>query len=206
MFNVCPHCGHYAVEKEIDPAGPVAICPTCQQRIPFVQAPLFVITGASGAGKSTVCAALTGTMSDTVFMEVDILWQPAFDTPQDDYRGFRDGWLRLAKNISQNGPQVVLCGSAVPNQYERSAERRYFSQIHYLALICAAATLTARLQARPTWRQSSDAAFIERMLAFNQWFIDHAAQTDPPLTLLDTTALTITESTDFIRTWIQSCL
>jgi predicted kinase len=206
MFNVCPHCGHYEVEKEIDPAGPFAICPTCNQRIPFVQAPLFVLSGASGVGKSTVCYELAGTMPDVIFMEVDILWQPAFNTPDDDYRGFRESWLRLAKNISQNGPKVVLCGSAVPAQYERSPERRYFSQIHYLALTCDSATLTARLQARPSWRQSSGLGFIDQMCAFNQWFLDNATQTDPPITLLDTAGLTVAESTDFIRTWIRSCL
>jgi len=51
VFNVCSHCGEYAVEKMIDPAGPFAICPFCTYAHPFLQQPLFLITGASGAGK-----------------------------------------------------------------------------------------------------------------------------------------------------------
>jgi hypothetical protein len=30
----------------------------------------------------------------------------------------------------------VLCGSAVPEQYEHCPERRYFTTIHTLALVC----------------------------------------------------------------------
>ncbi len=54
MFNVCPQCGQYSDEKTIDPQRPFAICPFCHHPHRFVQLPLFVVTGASGAGKSTI--------------------------------------------------------------------------------------------------------------------------------------------------------
>src|SRR5690348_7966956 len=102
----------YSVEKEIDPTGPFAICPHCGHRQRFVRLPLFVITGASGAGKTAVCLDLVARLrSECVVLESDVLWGPEFDTPGDQYRRYRDLWLRLAKNISQADRPVVLCGT-----------------------------------------------------------------------------------------------
>jgi hypothetical protein len=39
-------------------------------------------------------------------------------TPEDGYRVYRNVWLRLAKNIGQCGLPVVLCGTAVPDQFD----------------------------------------------------------------------------------------
>jgi gluconate kinase len=206
MFNVCPGCGEYSDEKSIDPHGPVAICPYCGHRHPFVQLPLFIITGASGSGKTAVCQELATQMTQCVFMESDILWRTEFATPDDNYRSYRNLWLRLAKNISQAGRPVVLCGSAIPEQFESCPERRYFTTIHYLALVCAPDVLTQRLQSRPQWRRSSHLAFIKQMLDFNAWFMDHARQTEPPITLLDNTRLSVDETKEQVVHWITSHL
>jgi hypothetical protein len=81
VFNVCPKCGEYSVEKTVDPAGPFAICPFCHHAHPFLQQPLFVITGSSGAGKTTVCLELVSLMNDCVVMDSDILWGAFPATP-----------------------------------------------------------------------------------------------------------------------------
>lgn len=205
MINVCPGCGAYSVDKEIDPTGPFAICPHCGHRQHFVRLPLFVITGASGAGKTTVCLDLVSRLrSECVVLESDVLWGPEFDTPADQYRRYRDLWLRLAKNISQAGRPVVLCGSAVPEQFESSPERRYFTVVHYLALVCEDAMLARRLRERPSWRQSAAPEFVEKMLAFNRWLKDNRGKTTPPLTLLDTTDLTVAEAVERAAEWAES--
>ncbi len=66
MFNVCPRCGEYAVEKSIDPSGSYAICPFCRYAHPFLQQALFIITGASGSGKTTVCLKLVSLLKECV--------------------------------------------------------------------------------------------------------------------------------------------
>jgi pimeloyl-ACP methyl ester carboxylesterase len=54
MWNICWHCGLYRADKQIDPDGPAAICPECGHRHPFRQLPLLLVSGAGGAGISTV--------------------------------------------------------------------------------------------------------------------------------------------------------
>lgn len=206
MFNVCPGCGQYTVEKEIDPAGPYAICPRCGHAHRFVRLPLFVVSGASGTGKTTVCLALPALLPECVVLESDILWRPEFNTPEDGYRTYRDLWLRLAKNIHQAGRPVVLCGTAVPAQMEPCPERRYLAAIHYLALVCDDDILTQRLRARPDWRQSGGDEFSARMTAFNGWLKANASQPAPPMALLDTSRITVQAAAEQVATWVRERL
>lgn len=203
MFNVCPRCGEYCEEKAIDTRGPFAICPACGYAHPFKRLPLFVVSGASGSGKSTVGLALVPLMQEAVVMESDILWRPEFATPQDGYRSYRNLWLRVAKNIGQGGRPVVLVGSAVPDQFETCVERRYFSEIHYLALVCEDDILEERLRARPTWRRSGTPEVLAEMRRFNGWLRSHAETTNPPMSVLDTSHLTIPDSAAETLAWIR---
>jgi predicted kinase len=206
MFNVCPSCGIYSEEKSIDPQGPFAICPHCGYGHRFVQLPLFVITGASGTGKSTVCLDLVAEVPECVCLECDIFWRPEFATPEDNYRGFRNLCLRVAKNIGQSGRPVVLTGSAIPEQYEVCPERMYFAETHYLAMVCEDETLVKRLQDRPGWRKSAEPETLRRMVEFNRWFFENAHNTKPPMTLLDTTGFSIEQSVERVAGWIRSRL
>jgi hypothetical protein len=203
MFNVCPACGAYSDEKAIDPRGPFAICPQCGYAHRFQRLPLLVITGASGSGKSTIGLALVPILTDCVVMESDILWRHEFDTPQDDYHTYRNLWLRIAKNIGRGGRPVVLVGSAVPDQFESCPERRYFSALHYLALVCDDDNLEERLRARPAWRRSGTPEELAMMLQFNRCLCAYAANTTPPMTLLDTSQLTIEQSVAQTTAWIR---
>jgi hypothetical protein len=72
MFNVCTNCAHWHDKRKIDPAGPYAICPDCGYQQPFNYLPLLVLTGASGAGKSTATLALMGQLPYFVLLEGDI--------------------------------------------------------------------------------------------------------------------------------------
>ena len=206
MFNVCPNCGELRADKIILPDGPYAVCPNCEYQHKFLRLPLFVITGASCGGKSTTCLALAARTNDFVVMDCDILFHTAFNEPGDNYRTFRDTWLRVCKNISQAGKPVILCGSSIPEQYEQCVERRYFSTIHYLALVCTDEVLESRLQSRPEWRACSDDEHINRHLAFNRWLKENARSTQPPMSLLDTSEITVDESVEGVENWIRDRL
>ena len=80
--------------------------------------PLFIVSGASGVGKSTMCEILFKKETDYIVLESDILWQEVFNTPQDNYRNFREVWMTMCANVSQIGMPVVLCGCGIPEQFE----------------------------------------------------------------------------------------
>lgn len=204
MFNVCPKCGDYRPDKIIGADGESAICPDCGHQSRFIRLPLFILTGASGVGKSTVCRELAARMKDVVVMESDILWREEFDKPETNYSDYRETWLRICKNISQAGRPVVLCGVGVPTQFEQCLERRYFSALHYLALICDDQILAARLGKRPTWRGYFNDEQIEEQVVFNRWLVNNAQITEPPMTLLDTSEIGVEETVAKVDRWIRS--
>lgn len=211
MFNTCFHCGSYHADKQVDvaPDGtPVAVCPACGHAHRFLRQPLLVVSGASGAGKSTAAQQLLGKLKQVVLLDVDILWRPEFDTPETQYRDFFETWLRMAKNIGQSGRPVVLFGAGVgvPENLEPCVERRYFSAVHYLALVCDDELLAERLRGRPAWRESSDEAFVAGQLSFNRWFKTEAHDLTPAMERVDTTGIAAEETTRRVAQWIARIL
>ena len=204
MLHICLNCGVYHADQIIDPAGPYAICPECRHKRPFQWLPLLIVSGASGTGKSTVCQALTGKLVEVVPLDSDILWNPAFNTPESGYRNYFETWLRVCMNISQAGRPVVLFGAGVgvPDNIEVCVGRRYFPAVHYLALTCEEDILVERLSNRPAWRHSSDPANLREQIQFNQWFKTNGNITVPPIDLLDTTAASPQETLQQAIAWI----
>lgn len=196
----------YRADKTIDPIGPYAICPECGCKHPFLRLPLLIVSGASGAGKTAVCQRLVGKVAQAVLLDSDILWRPEFNTPENRYHDFFETWLRVCKNISQSGRPVVLfgAGTGVPENLEACVEKRYFSAIHYLALVCADDVMAERLQQRPNWRGSNEPAYLEAQFRFNQWFKDY--QGTPEIHRLDTTRIPLEETVSQVDLWIQEKL
>lgn len=203
MMNVCFQCGMYRADKEIDPAGPFAICPECGYSHPFQWLPLLIVSGASGTGKTTTFQRLLGHVTKAVLLDSDILWRPEFDTPDTNYRDYFELWLRICKNIAQSGRPVVLfgAGAGVPENIENCIERRYFSKIHYLALVCSDDVLAERLQQRPIWRGTREPAYIQAHIRFNHWFKAYRSQ--PVIKLIDTTGALLQETTSQVASWID---
>lgn len=190
MFNVCKNCGEYHADKIIVQEESVAICPKCFERHIFKKLPLFIITGASGVGKSSVCIEIANIQKEYIVMDSDILWREEFNKPENDYIDYRDMWLRVCKNISQAGRPVVLIGSAIPEQFEKCVERRYFSEIHYIALVCDDVKITERLKARPEYRNCGSEDFIKGHIEFNNWFKKNKEK----FSLVDTTNDSVKET------------
>jgi len=203
MLNVCQNCGSYRIDKIIDPAGPFAVCPDCNHKHSFLYLPLLFVCGASGTGKSTIQNLLLGRLNTAVILDGDILWRPEFNTPENNFQAFFETWLRLAKNIAQSGRPVVLFNAgSLPDNIEPCVERRYFSDTHYLALVCHDTELKQRLRQRPAWRKCDD-AFIKEQIRFNRWLNKNSRKTTPMLELLDTSEDSITQSAEKVALWIQ---
>ena len=222
MLNTCSRCGLSSGDKAIDPQGPYAICPACGYRQPFRRLPLLLVGGAAGAGKSSLCRYLlesrlrpqsslhpASTVLDrVVLLDADILWRPAFNQPEEGYREFFETWLCTCRSINQSGRPVVLfgAGTSVPHNLEPLTERRYFSALHYLALVCQGDELERRIRSRAQRSDSTDLDFICEHRKFNRWFIQNAHQTEPPVELIETTDLPLPKVAERVLDWISGVL
>src|SRR5436309_2944538 len=149
--------------------------PLLRLRASLSPPPAFSHYRPSGTGKTSICLELISLLPECMVLESDILWGAVPASSENNYWDYRNLWLRLAKNIGQSGRPVILCGTAIPEQFETCPERRYFSTLHYLALVCEDQLLAERLKQRPAWRYSGSAENIEDMLRFNRWLKDHAS-------------------------------
>jgi len=199
-MDVCPKCGEARKDKEVIAERSVAICPVCDAEESFVYLPLFVITGSSGSGKSTVWRALAGRMMDCTLLETDILLH--LKATCDTWRDYWHYMMFVGKCLNQNGRPTVLCAGGRPEDYESCVERRYFSAVHYLALVGEDEEIERRVRARPAWRGCTE-EFVRDNMRYNQWFKDQADQTDPPMTLLDTSAQSLDETVAAIEAWTR---
>lgn len=152
---------------------------------------LFIITGASCIGKSTVCEILFKNEKDYIIMESDLLWSDVYNTPENNYKAYRELWMRVCSNISQIGMPVVLCGCATPEQFEVCYARKYFSEIIYIAIVAEKEVLIKRMK---YGRNVTDENWIKSSEQFNEWLKNNATKTTPNIILVDNTHMSLEET------------
>jgi RNase adaptor protein for sRNA GlmZ degradation len=186
------HCGPDAALRR--QGGTVLRCPRCGagQQIPAL--PLFVVTGASGTGKTTITAPLRRQLPDCDVFEIDVIWHAAAALGLDSWR---NTWLQLAHAVALNGRATVLCGSLMPSQLETLPARKLTGPIHFCTLDCPDAVLDARLRSRPAWRGTSTETAIAEHQRFTTWL---RMNIQP---CYDTSLLTPGQTADRIATWIR---
>jgi hypothetical protein len=196
---ICDRCGEW-VQPVIDYAQSVAICTACGYRNPRRFLPLFVVTGASGTGKTAIVPELRKLLPAWDVFETDVLRDSG-----EDWQFIKCNWLRITHSIHQSARPVVLCGSILPDQLRKCETWPFFPRIYWLALTCNAETQAARLRARPAFRGSTE-AFIRDQQSFRQWFLDHSDTAfDPSLVVADTTSVPPASTAQEIRDWALSC-
>jgi hypothetical protein len=191
----CLTCGPGAA-LERDPAAPALRCPSCGARTGVPALPLFVVTGASGAGKTTVTGPLQRLLPECAVFEGDLINQIAalgWDT-------WRDTWLRVAHGIALGGRATVLCTSLLPSQLESLPARKLLGPIHFGNLDCPDDVLAARLRARPAWRHINTEEAILNHQRFAAWLREHI---DPTW---DASTLTVDELAGRIAAWVRPLL
>ncbi len=204
---ICPACDTPTEGARVEPGEHALECDVCGARTPFEPLPpVLFLTGASGAGKTTLARALTGVVTEAILIDADLLWSvsPAHDDPASGYRQFRGLTLHLAERIARNGHPVVIEGTCIPEQYESLGERWYFARTAYLAVTCAEDELRRRLARRPHWRQ--EPARLEPLMILNERFRTEPASFSPPVQVLDTTGRTVAECAAETHAWIRKNL
>lgn len=167
---------------------------------PTRKSDLFILTGASGVGKSTAAEVLFQKEKDYIVLEGDLLWHDMYNEPDTNYRKYRELWLNMCGNISQIGLPIVLCGCGVPEQFEICDARKYFTNIYYIAVVSTSDILEDRMR---RGRNISDENWIKSSIDFNAWLKANASKTNPIIEIVDSTNRTEYEVADEIEKIIR---
>lgn len=206
--RICQRCGASSAMGAVtaEPKGwAVATCPRCGHRHRFRHLPLFVLTGASGTGKTTTCELLQHTLPECIVLDSDVLLAALKSFAASDVQRYWDQWLRLILQIHQAGKPVLVCGTVLPHHLESAPDRDGIAVIHYLALVCEESELERRLRVRPAWR-GCDTAFIVEHVRFDRWWRDRDGEENARVELLDTTGGTPLGTAGSVRAWVHQRL
>lgn len=161
-------------------------------------ATLRIVTGAPGAGKSAIVAALLAAPCDILVLDADWLLEPASDLvgrslvdANDLWPAYRRLWLRFLQMLARNGRTAALFAPAHPDEYADLTPLPWLSSIDWLLLDCDDRTRTARLQARG-WISTS----IEEAL------VDARALRLAVPTVIDTSETTPEEAARQVYAWL----
>jgi hypothetical protein len=178
------------------PDGDTAVCPAGHYSEPAKRLPLYVVTGASGAGKSAIFPFLAAELPEYAVFDVDWLIDPlsAASAPEPiEWIAFRDAWLSVAHGLAQGGRATVLLSTFMPEQLEDLPARRWISDIYFALLDCPDATRVRRLNRRPPWRDHD----TDRQLSFAAYLRKHIP------TVVRTDDVTAATSASAIAGWVR---
>jgi gluconate kinase len=180
----------------MEPRDGFAVCPECGGLEPAAVKPLFVVTGASGSGKTTVTGPLARRLRGRcITFDVDWLLDPAGELSGGQpirWPAFRDAWLAVAHGVAQSGMPTVLLGPFIPEHLDGLAARRWVGDIHFLVLDCPDDLRRERMQARPSWRSRD----LEEQAEFGRWLRRHIAKA------VDTSHGTPEDAAAAIAAWV----
>lgn len=153
----------------MEPREGRAFCPQCGRKDDAVLAPLFVVTGASGSGKTAVLAPLARRLRGRcVTFDADLLMDSAGALGGGQpiiWPAFWDAWLAVAHGVAQSGMPTVLLGPLIPDHLKDLPARRWTGDIRFLALDCPDELRRARIEARPAWRSRD----VDEQVEFGRW-------------------------------------
>lgn len=130
--------------------------------------PLFIVTGASGTGKSVTVPIIRELLPEFDVFDMDIL-------EHEDGQAATNNWLRIAYSIAQSGRGTVLCGAITPEKLEECDCADKFSRIHFLKLHSSEAGREERVQ-----EMNRDEAMSEEQRSFAPWLLSHADTFEEP--------------------------
>jgi hypothetical protein len=192
-MHYCQSCDN---QHLMEAHGDTAVCPTCGRTDTTARRlPVYVVTGASGAGKTTIFELLVERLSGRcVVFDVDWLMDPLGRQPGGiDWTALRDSWLHVAHGVAQSGLLTLLLGPFIPEQLDSLPGRRWVADIHYLVLDCPDDERRARAETRPGWWARDIADQIE----FGQWLRDN-------LESIDTSRCDPHETAEAVAKWVDS--
>ncbi|MFD0696373.1 AAA family ATPase [Paenibacillus sp. GCM10027628] len=163
--------------------------------------PLYIVTGASGSGKSTVVKELRRVMPDYDVFDYDALIKVMRDDEDDeiDKNKLKNIWLRVARGIAESGRSAIICGRIQPQDIKKCKDFDYFRRIYYLVLHCDEKTREKRLRARSTMTDKK----LQSNIDLAKKLIRRADQYSPTMPVIDTSKTNAAKVAKRISKWIH---
>lgn len=178
-----------------DQAAGVLRCPGCGDSRSLPLQPVFVVTGASGSGKSAVADGLRRRLPECEVFDADLILHVA----ELGWDSWCDTWLLVAHGVALNGRATVLCGSLRPEQVEALPARALVGDLRFCNLDCPDDVLAARLRARPAWRGWDGRRIAEQL----RFAVSLRSRIDPTF---DTGAGSVDEVAGQVAGWVAGHL
>ncbi|KAB8135719.1 AAA family ATPase [Gracilibacillus oryzae] len=155
--------------------------------------PLFIITGASGTGKTTAVPAIRKLMPAFDVIDIDVIYKDV-----GDWQKLKNIWLTVASEIAKSGRMTILCGTIMPWDVEKCDNYSCFSNIYYINLHCDDKTRENRLKERG-WSME----LIHEHKEFAKWLTENADKAYyPAMPTINTTENSPEEVALKIKEWI----
>lgn len=160
-----------------------------------MNSPLYVVTGCSGSGKSTIAQELGKLMKDYAVFDMDLL------VLNNDYITASLHWLNIAGWLSTYLQKSTILFGNVPNPYNLNMEGfpSPFTNIQYLHLYCSSEVRIKRLLERG-WPPEQ----ISKELYFADFVYTQSKSSFPPIPIVDTSLLSVADATLTIYRWVLS--
>jgi gluconate kinase len=164
--------------------------------------PLFIVTGASGVGKTTVMQELRKNLPDFVVFSTD-LDNFGSTGAKLEYQDRFNLLLHFASAAAKSGRGTIICGTFMPWDAEKCDTYDCFSALYFINLHCDNATRNNRLRNREDKEMWTD-DMLKQHEQFAQWLLQNAETAyKPPMPTIDTTSTPPALVAEQIKTYIM---
>ncbi len=196
MVEICPNCGNYDPDKTV--TDNKITCPKCSHTWDYKKLPLFIVTGASGVGKSTTVHTLQQMSREFVCLESDMLYSIMPHETPGDYMAQTEAMMAFSRDVMQCGKPAVWSRAGNIQMLPNAYGMRFFSGIFVLALTAGEAELRRRMT---EGRGIADSEWIQRSVDYDRYFSEHDNIEGVYYDTLDVSKLTVQEAARELERW-----
>lgn len=201
MIGICPKCGNYDWNKEVSPKKQKITCQNCGHQWNYKALPLYVLTGCSGVGKTTTAQELLQRDLDVIVMDADILYNIMPHETEEDYKNWVEQILAISRNIMQGGKPLLWTIAGALDHFANTYNKRFFTDIHFLALVCSSEELERRMR---EGRRITDSNWIQSSIDYNRWFMEWGNVSGQRIDTFDITGKSVCEVANYVAEWVQN--
>lgn len=195
----CYECGRFTVKRrELAHGTGTFACMDCGcQWKPIRVLPLFIVTGASGVGKSAIIEPLQHRLKEYGVFDKDQIWANNWDMVFNNF-------FRIASALAQGDKKTVIVGTILPEHLEGLSDRDLVGEIYYINLHTDDLTRKQRLMTRRKWGPPNE-EFIQAHARFaTQLLLDANTKFGHPMPTIDTTFQSPEEIAEQVAGWVKS--